>query len=115
MARELHDVVAHSLTVVVVTADAAELALDRDPRLAAEPLRAIRREAEEALDEMRRLEVSSASTALSVTTPNRLRELHTLIDTVRSSGMPVALSIDGDVPIYPPASTSPRIGSCRRP
>ncbi|MGH3745625.1 MAG: histidine kinase, partial [Mycobacteriales bacterium] len=42
IARELHDVVAHGLSVIAVQADAAEAALGRDPALAAEPLRAIR-------------------------------------------------------------------------
>ena len=98
IARELHDVVAHSLTVVVVTADAAELALDRDPRLAAEPLRTIRRAAQEALDEMRRLVgILRVDGAERHDPQPGLRELDTLIDTVRTSGMPVALSIDGDV------------------
>ena len=55
IARELHDVVAHSLTVVVMTADAAEMLMDKDPRLAAEPLRTIRQVAQEALGDMRRL------------------------------------------------------------
>ena len=42
IARELHDVVAHGLSVIAIQADAAEAALDRDPELARAPLRAIR-------------------------------------------------------------------------
>ena len=55
IARELHDVVAHWLSVIAIQADGAEAALEKDPELARRPLQAIRRSAEEALGEMRRL------------------------------------------------------------
>ncbi|WP_091119684.1 sensor histidine kinase [Nocardioides terrae] len=55
IARELHDVVAHSLSVIAVQADAAEAALARDPSRAGDPLRAIRGSAREALVDMRQL------------------------------------------------------------
>ena len=55
IARELHDVVAHSVSVIAIQADAAEAALDRDPDLARAPLQAIRSSAAEALADMRRL------------------------------------------------------------
>lgn len=55
IARDLHDVVAHSLSVIAVQADAAEAALQRDPTRAAEPLRAIRSSARDALTDMRQM------------------------------------------------------------
>ena len=55
VARELHDVLAHSLGVVVVQAEAAEEALARRPEVAAESLRSIQRTGREALVEVRRL------------------------------------------------------------
>jgi signal transduction histidine kinase len=55
IARELHDVVAHGVSVIAIQSDAAEAALSRDPRLAGPPLRAIRGSARDALVEMRRL------------------------------------------------------------
>ncbi|HEY6890399.1 MAG TPA: histidine kinase dimerization/phosphoacceptor domain-containing protein, partial [Solirubrobacter sp.] len=55
IARELHDVVAHGLSVIAIQADGAEAALDRDPELARKPLTAIRQSAEDSLGEMRRL------------------------------------------------------------
>ena len=55
IARELHDVVAHGLSVIAIQADGAEAALEKDPELARRPLQAIRGSAEEALGEMRRL------------------------------------------------------------
>jgi signal transduction histidine kinase len=55
IARELHDVVAHGISVIAIQADAAEAALDRDPSLARVPLKTIRTSAKESLAEMRRL------------------------------------------------------------
>src|SRR3954452_5804434 len=55
IARELHDVVAHGLSVIAIQSDAAEAALDHDPALARAPLHAIRASAGEALGDMRRL------------------------------------------------------------
>ena len=49
IARELHDVVAHGLSVIAIQADAAEAALERDPALARQPLVTIRASAREAL------------------------------------------------------------------
>lgn len=55
IARELHDVVAHSVAVIVVQAEAAEEMLTRQPARAAAPLQAIQRTGRETLTEMRRL------------------------------------------------------------
>ena len=55
IARELHDVVAHGVSVIAVQADAAEAALAHDPDRAAKPLAAIRGSAHDALAEMRRM------------------------------------------------------------
>jgi signal transduction histidine kinase len=55
IARELHDVVAHSLSVIAVQADAAEAALAKDPNRAKAPMRAIRDSARDALTDMRQL------------------------------------------------------------
>ena len=55
IARELHDVVAHSLSVIAVQADAAEAALLKDPARAIAPMQAIRGSARDALGDMRQL------------------------------------------------------------
>src|SRR6266699_778222 len=55
IARELHDVVAHNLSVVVVQAQAAQRILDRDTDRARGVVVSIERTGREALDEMRRL------------------------------------------------------------
>lgn len=54
IARELHDVLGHEVTVIAVQADAAAAALARAPERAAAPIEAIRASAAEALAEMRR-------------------------------------------------------------
>lgn len=53
IARELHDVVAHSLSVIAVQADAAGAVIERDPARAREPLRVINETARSSLGEIR--------------------------------------------------------------
>ncbi len=53
IARDLHDIVAHSLSVINVQADAAEAALDHDPQRAREPLAAITTTARASIREIR--------------------------------------------------------------
>ena len=55
LARELHDVVAHSLGVIAVQAEAAHAALDRDADLARAPVAAVLAQARGAITEMRQL------------------------------------------------------------
>jgi signal transduction histidine kinase len=55
IARELHDVIAHSVSVIVVQAGAAEPLVEEDPEQARLALRSIRSTASDALGEMRRL------------------------------------------------------------
>jgi signal transduction histidine kinase len=55
IARELHDVIGHEVTVIALQADAAAAALAKAPERAAAPIAAIRRSAADALAEMRRV------------------------------------------------------------
>ena len=55
IAREMHDVVAHGMTVMVLQADGAAYMLDTDPQRAGAALAAISRTGRESLAEMRRL------------------------------------------------------------
>lgn len=55
IARELHDIIAHSLSIVALQAAAAEQFVERDPARARTHLSATRRTAQGALDEMRHL------------------------------------------------------------
>ena len=55
IARELHDVVAHSLSVIIVQANGGKALARRQPEAAAEVLETISATGREALDEMRRI------------------------------------------------------------
>jgi signal transduction histidine kinase len=98
IARELHDVVAHGVSVIAVQADAAEAALEQDPEKAAEPLRTIRGSAHDALGEMRRmLGVMRDGDEGSDHGPQPgLTQLPELVEHARAGGQPVALEVTGE-------------------
>src|SRR5918992_6395167 len=95
IARELHDVVAHGVSVIAVQADAAEAALEQDPERAAQPLRAIRGSAHDALGEMRRmLGVLREQDEGSEHGPQPgLAQLPELLEHARAGGLPVELRV----------------------
>jgi signal transduction histidine kinase len=97
IARELHDVVAHAVSIVVVQAGAAEALVDRNPAAAKEHLRAVRRTGREALAEMRHLlQVLREGEATYVPQP-RLAGLADLVDEVGRTGTPVTLELADDL------------------
>jgi signal transduction histidine kinase len=97
IARELHDVVAHTISVVAIQADAAEAALDADPARARGPLQTIRRSAAEALTEMRRLlaVLRADEPAGELAPAPGLDRLPALVDRARAAGVDVALEVTG--------------------
>jgi signal transduction histidine kinase len=102
IARELHDVVAHSLSVIGVQAGAARLVLDTgpDPARAREAVAAIEATANRAMAEMRRalgiLRDARGSEAATALAPlPGLRQLPDLLDQVRRAGLPVELAVEG--------------------
>jgi len=96
IARELHDVIAHSLSVVVVQAGAGE----RVPEQAQEALRTIQHVGREALAEMSRLVgvLRQGGEEIGLT-QNGLAQLNTLL---AESGLAVELHIDGETRPLPP-------------
>jgi signal transduction histidine kinase len=94
IARELHDVVAHGVSVIAIQSDAAEAALDHDPDLARSPLHAIRGSAREALTEMRRMlgVLRSDDEAEGNAPQPGLAQLRQL---VARAGVPVTLEVRG--------------------
>jgi signal transduction histidine kinase len=98
IARELHDVVAHSLSVIGVQAGAARLVLDTDPTRAREAVAAIEATANRAMAEMRRalgiLRDTEPSGAALAPLPG-LGQLPALLDQLRRSGLPVELTVEG--------------------
>ncbi|KAA2251458.1 sensor histidine kinase [Solihabitans fulvus] len=100
IARELHDVVAHAVSVMVVQADGAGYALRSDPDLAETALRTISETGRQALTELRRLlgVLRSDEDPGGERTPQPdARGLDELADKVRSVGLPVRLVTSGDL------------------
>jgi DNA-binding NarL/FixJ family response regulator len=97
MARELHDVLAHSVSVMGVQAGAAEEVLARVPERARPVLRSIQRISRDSIGELRRLLGMLRSDELEPSTAPqpRLDQLDGLIERMRRAGLPVALRITG--------------------
>jgi signal transduction histidine kinase len=104
IAREMHDVVAHSMSVMVVQAGGARRILERDPKRAVEAAAHIEDVGRAALSEMRRLlgmlhhGEEDAERAPQPT----LRELDGLIERSRAAGLPVTLAVEGAPQPLPP-------------
>ena len=102
LARELHDVIAHSVSVMVVQAGAAERMLDRDPDRASRAMSSVQDTGREALVELRRLlgvlrtEGGPAHDEQLAPQPD-LADLDRLVEQVRASGLEVEVSCTGDV------------------
>jgi signal transduction histidine kinase len=102
IARELHDVVAHSVSIIAVQAGAAEEMLGYDPERAREHIALVRRTAREAMTEMRRvLDVLRAEEPRYAPQPG-LARLPDLLDEVRAADVPVELIEQGERPQLPP-------------
>jgi signal transduction histidine kinase len=97
VARELHDVVAHSLSVIVVQAQAAGRVLEGEQPSAREALAAIDATGRQALVEMRRLVgILRDDRELALAPQPGLGQLDVLLEQVREAGLPVALAVEGD-------------------
>ena len=115
VARELHDVVAHSLSVVVVQAQAADRVLEGDQRSAREALAAIDSTGRQALVEMRRLVGMLRQDGEPSLGPQPgVGQLSALLEQVREAGLPVELIVEGSPRTFRPASTSRPTGSSKR-
>ena len=96
IAREMHDVVAHSVSVMVVQAGGARRILRQDPARAADAAVHIEETGRAALVEMRRLlgMLGSGEDVARAPQPT-LAELDSLIRRSREAGLPVALTVLG--------------------
>jgi signal transduction histidine kinase len=96
IARELHDAVAHTISVMVVQAEAAEEMLSGDPERARLPVQRIQRVGREGLAEMRRLLGVLRGGESPETAPQPgLSRLDALADEVRAAGLPVEVTVEG--------------------
>jgi signal transduction histidine kinase len=95
IAREMHDVVAHSVSVMVVQAGGARRILERDPGRAVEAAAHIEDVGRAALTEMRRL-LGVLHHADDRAPQPTMRELDRLVDRTRAAGLPVSLTVEGE-------------------
>lgn len=114
IARELHDVVAHSMAVMIVQADGVRFTVDRDPDTAREAAKVVADTGRQALEEMRRL----VGVLREPSRPEPVAELGTaaepahrrpalvglseLLDHFRAAGLAVTCAVTGEPRPLPP-------------
>ena len=103
IARELHDVIAHGVSVIVVQAQAGPH-LVGDPQRVIGVFRAIESSGRDALVELRRLLgiLRTEDEQLAIRPQPGLGSLQSLVKQMRASGLPVQLRIEGE-PVHLPA------------
>ncbi|MET7487243.1 histidine kinase [Streptomyces sp. NPDC005538] len=103
IAREMHDIVGHNLSVMVNLADGAAVLTTRDPGRTEQALHLIGDTGRQAMDELRRVlgvlrESPEPEDNSSPRSPQPgVRDLDTLLDRVRAAGLPVAYRTVGPV------------------
>ena len=111
LARELHDVVAHHVTGIVVQAQAARTVADTDPLAAHRLLPGIERSGSEALTAMRRLvgtlrEQGTGVGSAEVATTDLDADVRAAVAQAREVGTPVELTVDLPRPVPPEVARS---------
>jgi len=97
IAREMHDLVGHSVSVMVVQAGGARRILDRDPDRAVQAALQIEQTGRAALAEMRRLlGLLGPGEAGAFAPQPTLDGLDALIGRARDAGLPVSAAVDGE-------------------
>jgi signal transduction histidine kinase len=102
IARELHDVVAHSIGVMVVQAGAARAVLRERPDDAERALRTIEEAGRTGLTEMRRLLDATPADGPALAPQPGLADLDELLERVRATGVPVEALTTGVPRELPP-------------
>ncbi|KAB1930720.1 sensor histidine kinase [Micromonospora sp. ALFpr18c] len=113
IARELHDVVAHSMAVMIVQADGARFMLDRDPEQARTAVKVVADTGRQALEEMRRLvgvlrdagPTGAGGPGVPADPEHRrlaLTDLPDLLTRFRGAGLRIGHTVTGEPPVLPP-------------
>jgi signal transduction histidine kinase len=103
IAREMHDVIAHSISVMVVQADGAAYTVDSDAKRAKRAMQTIGATGRQALAEMRQmLGVLREDGEATLAPQPGIEQLNDLLAQIRSAGLPVDLTVHG-VPARLPA------------
>jgi signal transduction histidine kinase len=100
IARELHDVLAHNLTLLNAQASVAEYLLATDPAAAANALHGMSAHSAKAIDELRNAVPNTHVTPILGPDPSRsptpgMQDVDALADAVRAAGTPVHLEVTG--------------------
>ena len=100
IARDVHDIVSHSLSVIVRLADGARAVFDQEPQRAKQAIGELGGVARSSLTEMRRVigVMESAPDAASPQTGVSYEDLESLVDVYRGIGLPVELVTRGGAP-----------------
>lgn len=103
IAREVHDIVAHSLSIVTVQASAAAAVLDRDPEQARQSIEHVRATSKQALSELRSmLDVLRTGEGDAPLAPAAdVTQVEGLVRPVREAGVRVELDTYGDLSTVP--------------
>jgi signal transduction histidine kinase len=98
IARELHDVIGHSVSVMTVQASAVRRRLTADQSAEREALETVERVGREALQEMRRMVgvLRADGAAADREPPPGLSQVDGLVAKVRAAGLPVELTVTGE-------------------
>jgi signal transduction histidine kinase len=104
IAREMHDAVAHSVSVIVLQAGAAEQVLATSPERARESLVTIQDSGREAIGELRRMLglLRDPVAEGSLAPQPGVGRLDVLLEQVRAAGLPVELTVEGEPRHLPP-------------
>lgn len=100
IARELHDVVAHHVSLMGIQAGAARTVLDRSPERTRDLLVTIEGASRRAVDEMHRLlsALRDEASPEAKERPPNLAQVEELIESARSAGLEATLSVRGQAP-----------------
>lgn len=100
ISRELHDVLAHGLTVMIAQSEGAASVAPNDPARAAEAMRTVASTGRQSLNELRRLvaaeRVDVVDAGPDLAPVPGLDDIDGLVDRVRTAGLPVRLTRSGD-------------------
>ncbi len=104
IAREMHDIIGHNLSVITGLADGGAYAAKKNPDRAVQALEAIGTTSRGALGELRRLldVLREESPTADLAPAPSLSDLNTLVEGVRSAGLPVRTTVKGSTADLPP-------------
>lgn len=104
IARELHDVVAHTMATINVQAGVAAHVIDQQPEQAAQALEAIKQASKEGLRELRGIlnVLRQADEDDSRSPAPRLAQLDELVENTTRAGLPTSVAVHGQARPLPP-------------